>query len=71
VPPWRWRKTHPHSMRTADPQLAVADFSCGSKHRCQQMHSCDEAHFYLTHCGVATLDPDRDGIPCPSLCGAD
>lgn len=71
IPPWRWRKRHPHAWTAGVPRQTEADFSCGSKHRCQQMHSCDEAHFYLTHCGVTTLDKDRDGIPCPSLCGAD
>ncbi len=41
---------------------------CGTKKRCSQMTSCAEARFYLTTCGVASLDRDKDGIPCESLC---
>lgn len=44
------------------------DYTCGSKQHCSQMNSCDEAHFYLSHCGVKSLDPNRDGVPCESLC---
>lgn len=32
------------------------------------MTSCAEAKFYLEECGVSTLDKDKDGIPCESLC---
>ncbi|MCB1919582.1 MAG: excalibur calcium-binding domain-containing protein [Candidatus Competibacteraceae bacterium] len=32
------------------------------------MSSCDEAKFYLTQCGVSSLDGNKDGIPCESLC---
>ena len=32
------------------------------------MTSCEEAKFYLTQCGVATLDGNRDGVPCEMLC---
>jgi deoxyribonuclease-1 len=43
-------------------------FTCGAKTTCSQMHSCDEARFYLTQCGVTRLDGDGDGVPCASLC---
>jgi Excalibur calcium-binding domain len=45
------------------------DFVCAGKHRCGEMHSCDEARFYLNSCGVTSLDRDHDGIPCESMCG--
>ncbi|OYV45788.1 MAG: hypothetical protein B7X10_05425 [Burkholderiales bacterium 21-58-4] len=32
------------------------------------MSSCNEAHFYLTYCGVKSLDQDGDGTPCEKLC---
>ncbi|MBF0350955.1 MAG: excalibur calcium-binding domain-containing protein [SAR324 cluster bacterium] len=32
------------------------------------MTSCDEAKFYLNSCGVSSLDSDKDGTPCESLC---
>jgi hypothetical protein len=34
------------------------------------MVSCEEARFYLTTCGVSSLDRDHDGVPCEALCGA-
>jgi len=67
MPPWQWRKLH-----AADAPLqrapVVQDYTCGSKRRCSQMSSCNEAHFYLTHCGVKSLDRDGDGVPCEKLC---
>jgi micrococcal nuclease len=67
VPPWQWRKQH--AAETDIPLvLAPGDYSCGSKHYCSQMRSCDEAHYYLTVCGVKALNPTGDGIPCDKLC---
>ncbi|MEO6976284.1 MAG: thermonuclease family protein [Gallionella sp.] len=48
--------------------LAPNHYRCGSKHHCSQMRSCDEAHYYLTTCGVKALDPNGDGVPCKELC---
>lgn len=45
-----------------------AGWVCGTKTRCGQMTSCEEARFYLTQCGVSRLDGDGDGMPCASLC---
>lgn len=77
--PWQWRKLHP-SVKLAVPGQSVAvhrakpvmlyDMECGRKRRCSEMVSCDEAHFYLTRCGVKPLDGNRDGEPCESLCGS-
>ena len=65
IQPSQWRKTH----ATAQPAKHPArDYACGSKQRCAQMSSCDEAVFYLQHCGIKTLDNDGDGKPCESLC---
>lgn len=71
VPPWEWRKSHPvtgAAPRDRSLPSAAADFSCGHKRHCSQMRSCDEAHFFLSHCGLSSLDKDGDGIPCPALC---
>lgn len=46
----------------------IKDSSCGNKKRCGEMSSCSEAMFYLKECGIVSLDRDRDGIPCESLC---
>jgi hypothetical protein len=45
-----------------------AAFACAGKKTCKQMVSCAEAKFYLAQCGVKSLDGDRDGTPCNSLC---
>jgi len=67
IPPWQWRKQH---AAETDMSLVLAqgDYTCGSKHHCSQMRSCDEAHYYLTVCGVKTLNPQGDGVPCRKLC---
>jgi hypothetical protein len=39
-------------------------FTCAGKTVCKEMTSCAEARYYLTQCGVTTLDGDSDGIPC-------
>ena len=64
IPPQEWRKTH----AAPSPQHAVQAVGCNNKYRCSQMKSCDEAYFYLEYCGVKSLDYDRDGMPCESLC---
>ncbi len=43
-------------------------FSCDDKRYCKEMTSCDEAYYHLQHCGRQSLDRDKDGIPCESLC---
>jgi endonuclease YncB( thermonuclease family) len=63
VPPWEFRKTHA-STREALAQIA----SCGAKHYCSQMVSCEEAKYYFKQCKVKTLDKNGDGVPCASLC---
>jgi endonuclease YncB( thermonuclease family) len=67
TPPWQWRKqnvAHPDVL----PVLKPGDYSCGTKHHCSQMRSCNEAHYYLTVCGVRALNPEGDGVPCRNLC---
>jgi micrococcal nuclease len=62
------RRRRLHAADNAMPPLAPGDYTCGSKHRCAQMRSCDEAHYYLTVCGVKALNPQGDGMPCAKLC---
>lgn len=52
------------------PTLA-ASFTCGDKHTCREMTSCDEARFHQEKCGIARLDGDGDGTPCERLCRDD
>jgi endonuclease YncB( thermonuclease family) len=71
VPPWVWRKEHAQEHANepgAPPVLKPDDYTCGKKHHCSQMRSCNEAHYYLTVCGVTALNPEGDGVPCRNLC---
>ena len=79
-PPWDWRKgtcataSAPASRVPAAPTAAPtpaasgSGFTCAGKRRCGEMTSCEEAKFYLTSCGVGSLDGDKDGVPCETLC---
>ena len=79
-PPWDWRKKAcPTSAATPAPAPASpaasapatpasGGFACAGKRRCGEMTSCEEAKFYLTQCGVRSLDGDKDGVPCETLC---
>ncbi|WP_174875650.1 thermonuclease family protein [Vogesella oryzae] len=79
VPPWEWRRgvrvgRTPQSPAKAPAESRPQDASdganwvCGSKQRCSQMQSCDEARYHLQVCGVARLDANKDGVPCEALC---
>jgi len=63
-PPWLWR----HAPRAPRPRSGP--LACGTRAYCSEMANCEEARFYFEQCGVHSLDGDRDGIPCESLCSA-
>ena len=73
--PWNWRKGS-CSMSAAIQQPptgfnnagSTSTFTCGSKRYCREMTTCDEAEFYLTQCGLQTIDGNHDGVPCEKLC---
>jgi cold shock CspA family protein len=45
-------------------------YHCDGRVYCSQMHSCDEAKYFITHCSGTKMDGDGDGIPCESQwCG--
>ncbi|MEO8331908.1 MAG: thermonuclease family protein [Gallionella sp.] len=71
--PGQWRKLHatetPKKHKHEKPSRMAGDYTCGSKHHCAQMRYCDEAYFYLNHCGVKSLDESGNGVPCKNLCG--
>jgi len=39
-------------------------FKCDNRKYCSQMHSYEEAKYFLRHCPNVKIDGDRDGIPC-------
>ena len=63
--PWDWRS----GTRSATaPNTEPIAFECGTKQYCREMTSCEEARFYLTECGLTSIDGDGDDIPCERLC---
>jgi endonuclease YncB( thermonuclease family) len=79
-PPWDWRKGTCATASAPAPRVPAAPtaaptsaasgggFTCAGKRYCRQMASCEEAKFYLTQCGVSSLDGNHDGVPCAKLC---
>lgn len=76
VAPWDWRRgervgrslpAEPAPPATPAPPVNNG-WQCGSKPRCSQLRSCDEARYQLQVCGQRQLDANRDGTPCESLC---
>jgi hypothetical protein len=41
-----------------------AAYSCDGRKYCSEMHSCEEAKYFLKHCPTVKMDGDNDGIPC-------
>jgi cold shock CspA family protein len=41
-----------------------AAFRCDGRTQCSQMHSCEEATFFLKNCPGTKMDGDGDGVPC-------
>ena len=67
VPPWEWRKRK-RAASSKEPKANNPQFKCGTKQYCKEMASCEEAKYYMEHCGLTRLDGDGDGIPCEALC---
>lgn len=77
IPPWEWRTLGKHlnsefserknQSATASAALSSSSGSC-AKRLCGQMTDCADARFHLEQCGVPSLDSDRDGVPCESIC---
>jgi endonuclease YncB( thermonuclease family) len=69
-PPWSFRHgagVTPGQSGHTDP-AAPRNAGGGAKRTCKEMTSCAEARHYLSDCGIRTLDANRNGIPCESLC---
>lgn len=62
------QKTGNAEKSTGTAGSKVQNYKCGTKTRCSQMTSCEEAMYYLKECGLTTLDGGGDGMPCEILC---
>lgn len=67
VPPWEWRKASKTKSKSK-PQVVAQMYDCGTKTKCSEMTTCEEAKFYLENCRLTTIDGDGDGLPCEALC---
>ncbi|WP_417067050.1 cold shock domain-containing protein [Niveibacterium terrae] len=66
-----WPKLHPSPVQPArasnseQPATeALNSYRCDGRQYCSQMHSCDEAKYFLKHCPDVKMDGDHDGVPC-------
>ena len=39
-------------------------YSCDGRIWCSQMHSCEEAIFFINNCPGTKMDGNHDGVPC-------
>lgn len=39
-------------------------YQCDGRQYCSQMHSCEEAKYFIRHCLHTKMDGDGDGVPC-------
>ena len=39
-------------------------YTCDGRTYCSQMHSCEEATFFLRNCPGVKMDGNNDGVPC-------
>lgn len=39
-------------------------FSCDGRTHCSQMHSCEEATYFIRNCPNTEMDGNGDGVPC-------
>ncbi|WP_047533580.1 excalibur calcium-binding domain-containing protein [Methylotenera sp. N17] len=52
------------SINTFKTTTTKSNFSCDGRIHCSQMHSCEEATFFINNCPGTKMDGDNDGIPC-------
>ncbi len=51
-------------LPAARSMTVAAAYRCDGRKHCSQMHSCDEAKYFLANCPGVKMDGDHDGIPC-------
>ena len=64
-PPARQKEAQrPDSFESREARPGQAEFRCDGRERCPQMHSCQEATWFLRNCPNTKMDGEGDGIPC-------
>ena len=70
VPPSALPPRSPRPIPAAVPSAPAATpvdapaLRCDGRTHCSQMHSCDEARYFLAHCPGVKMDGNHDGEPC-------
>ena len=54
VPPWEWRRGERAASSKDETKENNPEFECGTKRYCKEMSSCEEAKYYLEHCGLTS-----------------
>lgn len=54
----------PSALPVERPDAASAGYRCDGRVYCSQMHSCEEATWFIDHCPGMKMDGDHDGVPC-------
>ena len=68
-------RSHPRQaadepVERAGAALPASRYRCDGRTRCPDMHSCEEATWFLRNCPGTQMDGDGDGVPCESQwCG--
>ncbi|MFY9141337.1 excalibur calcium-binding domain-containing protein [Sulfuricurvum sp.] len=52
------------AVNKSDLPTVTSHFRCDGRTHCSQMHSCEEATFFLNNCPDTEMDGDDDRIPC-------
>ena len=61
-----YSESHPAQrfLPESPPAATHTSYSCDGRTYCSQMHSCDEARYFLQNCADVKMDGDHGGIPC-------
>lgn len=66
VTPSKLSQPETSSLSTSTQAVAAqpSQFTCDGRQHCSQMHSYEEAVFFINHCPGTKMDGDNDGEPC-------
>jgi cold shock CspA family protein len=54
------------AVERVTPALPASRYSCDGRTMCSQMHSCEEATYFIRNCPDTKMDGNLDGVPCES-----
>lgn len=64
APPPTARSVQDEPVDRERPAALTGRYKCDGRSYCSQMHSCEEATWFLEHCPGMNMDGEGDGIPC-------